>query len=928
MSRAEGEPVLLLLGPVELHVCGRPVDLGPPRLRLVLAALAVDAGRPVPLETLIGRVWGEYARPAARSGAYAYLTRLRRLLTGEAPRLVRRADGYLLDVEPERVDVERFRGLVRRARAAGEADSRADLLDRAVELWRGPALLGLVGEWAARTRDRLDQARVDALVAWAGAQLAVGAAGPVVERLRPLVEDYPLVEPVAARLIEALGRDGRTADALERYAATRCRLVAELGTEPGAELRALHQALLAGDLDGAPRAATPAVAVPAVAPRPAQLPPAVPGFTARAMQLAALDRLLQHRTGTAVISAIGGTAGIGKTTLAVHWAHRVAGRFPDGQLYVNLRGYQQGGQVVRPAQAVRGFLDALGVPPGRVPPDLDAQVALYRSLLAGRRVLLVLDNARDAEQVRPLLPGTPQAFVLVTSRNQLTPLVATDGARPLTLDLLTAAESRQLLEGRLGADRVAGEPAAVAQIVAACAGLPLALAVVAARATQNGLPLSVFATELADARLPALDAGDPATRLQAVFSWSYRALTPAAARLYRLLGLHPGPDLAAPVAASLVGLPPALTRPLLAELTRASMLAEQPPGRYAFHDLLRAYAAELAGTLDSEADRHAAIGRLLDHYVHAAHVADRLLSPERDPIPLAAPATGVMPEQPADSAAATAWLTAERRVLLAAAELAAEAGFDTQAWQLARLSDTFLDRRGHWPDLAAIWRTGLTAAERLGDLAVQGYAHRLLGLAHTRSGRPGPALHHLQLSLDRYARAGEPGGQAYTHHLIAMTQESQGQLDAALHHARQSLLLSCTAGHRRGQASALNLVGWYLTQLGDHHQALTHCQQALDLLAQLSDPDTTAATWDTLGYAHHQLGQHQQATTCYRHALELLRELGDRYNEAEILIHLGDTHDAAGESTAASTAWRQALAILTDLDHPAAAEVRARLEAR
>src|SRR5262249_3869064 len=419
----------------------------------------------------------------------------------------------------------------------------------------------------------------------------------------------------------------------------------------------------------------------------------------------------------------------GKTALAVYWAHGVTDRFPDGQLYVNLRGFDPSGSVMDPADAVRRFLDALDVPPERIPVDLDAQAALYRSQLAGRRMLVVLDNARDTAQVRPLLPGAPGCLVVVTSRNELTGLIAGDGAHPVTLDLLTDDEARQLLTQRLGADRVAAEPAAVGEIITRCAHLPLALALVATRAAiRPHAELRVLAEELRDAqqRWQLLTGDDPTTDVQAVFSWSYHALTPEAARLFRLLRLPPGPEVSAAAAASLAGLPVSAVRPVLAELTAASLLVEHTIGRYAFHDLLRAYATGLAGRLDTDQHRHAAAVRMLDHYLHTAFIANRLLEPARDPITLTSPAPGVTPQHPADHQQALDWFTVEHPVLLAAVEHAAGIGFDTHTWQLAWTLVTFLDRRGHWHDWAATGRAAVAAAHRLADRTKQAYAHRNL----------------------------------------------------------------------------------------------------------------------------------------------------------------------------------------------------------
>jgi tetratricopeptide (TPR) repeat protein len=556
-------------------------------------------------------------------------------------------------------------------------------------------------------------------------------------------------------------------------------------------------------------------------------------------------------------------------------------------------------------------------------------LGLYRSLLAGKRVLVVIDNARDAEHARPLLPGTPTAVAVVTSRSLLTDLVAADGAHPVALDLLTEAEAWELLEYRLGAGRVAAEPDAVARIVGMCARLPLALALVAARAaTHPGFRPAAVAAELADAAAqpPPGDADDVMGRVRAVFSWSYTTLAPPAARLFRLLGLHPGPDTTAPAAASLAGLPLDQVRPLLVELTRAGLLAEPAPGRYGCHDLLRAYATDLTHTVDADQEREAATVRLLDHYVHTAHTADRHLDPTRDPmpVPLAAPAPGTTPEQPTDQQTAIRWLDAERPVLLTAQRLAAGAGRDTHAWQLAWTLFTGLHRRGRWHELAGALRAALPAAGRLPQPA-RAHAHRLLGAAVTRLGDDEQAHTHLHHALQLYAEAADPVGQAHTHDALSQLCGRQGRLDRALDHAQQALAISRATGHRRGQAHALNAVGWYHALLGDSTHALTYCQQALALLQQLGDRYGEAGTWDSLGYAHHHLGHHPEAADCYQHALTLFRDLGDRYYEADTLTHLGDTHHAAGHPDQARTAWAAALDILTDLDHPDADTVRAKL---
>jgi len=668
---------------------------------------------------------------------------------------------------------------------------------------------------------------------------------------------------------------------------------------------------------------------------PRQLPAPPPAFAGRIDELARLDTLLTSSTedgqpAAVVISAMSGTAGIGKTALAVHWAHRVRARFPDGQLYANLRGFDPAGAVLEPAAAVRGFLDALGVPPQRIPADLDAQTALYRSALADRRMLVVLDNARDATQVRPLLPGAPGCLVLVTSRNQLSGLIAVDGARPLLLDLLSTAEAQELLDRRIGSDRTTAEPQAVREIITRCARLPLALAIVAARAaTHRQFALHALATELRDVgdRLGALTGDDPRSDLRTVFSWSYQVLCPPAARLFRLLGLHPGPDLSARAAASLTGLPLSQVRPMLTELTQANLLAEHTPGRYALHDLLRAYATHLADTTDPAEQRHAATHRVLDHYLHTAFTASQLLTPARSPITLTTHRPGTTPEHATDRQQALVWFAAEHAVLLATVQHAAATGFDAHAWQLAWALAPHLDWHGSFPDLAAIGRAAVAAAHRLADPAAQARAHYLLAGAYAELGQFDDAHTHLQHALDQKNQLGDPTRQAAIHEQFAWTALRRGRPAEALPHAQQSLELFQATGHRHGQAYALNVIGWCHALLGNHQQAVSCCQQARTQLQELNDRKGQATSWNGLGLAQHHLGHHADAIASYHHALHLARDQGDRYYEAWTLTHLGDAHHTTGNHHAARDTWRQALTILEDLDHPDAERLSAKLTA-
>jgi tetratricopeptide (TPR) repeat protein/transcriptional regulator with XRE-family HTH domain len=664
---------------------------------------------------------------------------------------------------------------------------------------------------------------------------------------------------------------------------------------------------------------------------PRQLPPAAIDFTGRAVELQALTRMLEQAEagapGTVVISAIGGTAGVGKTALALHWAHRVTERFSDGQLYVNLRGYDPAGTPATAAEAIRGFLDALGVPPGRIPPGPEEQAGLYRSLLAERRMLIVADNARDEQQVRPLLPASPGSLVLVTSRSQLSGLAAADGAQLISLDVLTHGEAVHLLAARLGDARAIAEPGAIDQIAGLCACLPLALAVAAARAVARpGFPLVALADELADSadRLDALDAGDPGSSVRAVFSWSYQQLSPEAARLFRLLGIHPGPDITVPAAAGLAAIAEAGAHRLLRELARAHLIAEHVPGRFSFHDLLRAYAAEQARHTDSDADRRDATGRVLDHYLHTAACAARLLNPAMESVVLAPPRSGAAPGQSADRRQAQAWFEAEHQVLLAVLTLAAESGFDTHAWQLPWAMTGFL-QRGHWQDWADSQRTAFAAATRLGHTAAQALSGRLLALACTGLGDHDQARGHFASSLTLYQRLGDRLGQAKIEQSLGLLAEHQGHYADALRHAEQALCLYQATGDKTTETEALNAVGWCHGLLGDYQQARAFCRQALTLCAEAGNDWLEGYIWDSVAYAEHHLGHLAEAAACYQRALSIAREGGDHRLEALVLAHLGDTHHAAGDLAQAGKAWQQALPILDDLQHPDAEQVRAKL---
>lgn len=903
-----------VLGEVRVRVGGEDLDVGPARQRSVLAVLLVEAGRTVTADQLVDRVWGERAPVRARHALYSYLCRLRAALADVAGcGIDRRGGGYVLRVDADTVDLHLFRDLLDKARAADGGQALA-LYDRALGLWRGEPFAELDSPWLASVRDRVTEERFTAEVQRHEVALDLGMHAELLAELATATEARPFDERLAGQHVLALHRCGRRAEALTRYRQFRARLVAEIGVEPGEPLQRLHQRMLAEQV---PQPTT-AVRIPP----PRQLPAASPWFVPRTRELGLLDDAL---AGVVVVTGAGGT---GKTSLALGWAHRQDDRFPDGQLYVDLRGFDPVGRPLCPSAALHGLLEALGVPPEQVPAGREARAARYRGLLAGKRVLVVLDNAYDADQVRPLLPGDPRCLTLVTSRDRLADLVAREGAVPVPLAVLDEDEAVSLLERRLGHGRVADEPGAVTALVAHSARLPLALAVVAGRAVSNpAFPLRALAAELRDecTRLDALEADGTSAGVRTVFSWSYRTLSADAARLFRLLGTHPGPDADRFAIASLAGVEVPQARALLSELTRTHLVDEHRPGRFRSHDLLRAYAAELAEATDSAEDRRAALRRCLDFYLHTGFAAERHLAPHWPPITLDPPQDHVARFPVTDYREAVTWFTAEHHTLLAATEEAARARMDVHAWQLPWVLSTYLSRHGHWGHRADTQRTALAAADRLGDDAARATGHHLLGRAEVLRGNQREALDHLHRALGHYAHAGDTTGMAVTHFSLSEAHGTRRHHAKALLHARKALRLFRGAGDRVWEAFTLTAIGLCHAEAGEYVQALAHCAEARPLLDRFGDRDGIAHNLHCLGRAHHALGQHTEAAACHRDALALFRELGSVYLEAKCLDHLGDALQAAGERHAAFDAWRRAVEVLERLTHPDALEIEAKL---
>jgi tetratricopeptide (TPR) repeat protein len=644
---------------------------------------------------------------------------------------------------------------------------------------------------------------------------------------------------------------------------------------------------------------------------PRQLPAAARGFVGRTAELTALSTELDDGSatgGTVVISAVAGAGGIGKTSLAVYWAHQNQHRFPDGQLFVDLRGFSPTNRPTTTGEAVHGLLDALGVEPARVPADLVAQAALFRSLVAGRRMLIVLDNAASADQVIPLLPGTPSCTVLVTSRRTLTTLIHRYGARHLTLDVLDEQQAHTLLVARLGAARLSAEPEATAELIRLCGLYPMALTILASRAQAHPhIPLAEFATELRDSVFDLLDDADPAASLPAVLSWSLHSLTAEQRRTFCLLGIAPGADIGPGAAASLIGLCPQQAKKSLRDLEEASLLSRQANGRYAMHDLIRGFAATTADHELTEREREQALKRVLDYYTHTADVADRCLAPQRQRILLDRPAPGTFPDSLFDSATALAWFDAEYGNVLAAQRTAVERGWHATVWQLAWATGTVQGRRGHRYDDLAVWRAALAATDHLSDPVPGIRAHRFLGRACANLGCHDEATEHLYEALALSERHRNPTDQAHTHRMLAWAWEQQGDDKRALDHALRSLELYRELEQPEWEAGALDLVGWYAARLGEYGIARANCQAALSIHHRHHNADGEANALCSLGYIDHRTGDDHQAIRKYQRALALCDDVGDTYQYANVLDKIGLAHDALGHRGQARAAWRESL---------------------
>ena len=871
-----------VLGPLEVADGAAPVRIVAGKQRALLAILLMHANHPLSADRLVDMMWAGLPPRTAVENLRLYVHRLRRAL-GDGERIGHGAGGYALAVAPGELDAARFETLAEtgeEAQVAGDHERAANVFGEALGLWRGPAYADLDVDAVREEADRLEARREAVREGRIEADLALGRHEALTGELARLVRERPLRERLRAQLMLALYRSGRQAEALHLYQDARHLLAAELGIEPGPRLRELQEAILRGDADLEPPAARVRRSPDVVA----MLPPDVPDFVGRDDELSRLEEILSPGEDRGVV-VVSGTAGVGKTALAVHWARRAIGRFPDGQLYVDLAGYSARAPV-RPIEALARFLRALGVE--QVPSEVAEATGMLRTRLSDRRMIMVLDNARGADQVRPLLPGDHHCVTLVTSRERLSGLVSRDGATRLPLDVLTPVEAGALLTRLLGNRVTSAEPDATAELAQACAYLPLALRITAANladrpghsvaahlaALRDGDRLDMFAVE-----------GDEEYAVRTAFDHSYAGLDPECRLTFRLLGLVPGPDVPLVGVARLSGATDADAARALDRLTNAHLVMQPFARRYALHDLLRIYAAGLCDRMDIGADRDAAVARLHAYYLSTADAAARTLYPTTLRLPQASAAASAG-QTFADHTAALNWLDVEWPNLLAIVDAAERTGPHHIAW---RLADTL---RGYlWLRMDAIgWHTvaiaGLRAAEADHDPPAQAAAHLSLADLHTRTGDYEAAARHAGQALELCRLAGWRHGEAAAFGSLGNVSRRSGRIEASVGYQAQALDLNRRIGRSEGEAVNLANLSNALRELGRLSEAAAYETEALALYRKLGSRNGEAAALGNYGETLHLLGELAAAREHLTEALVLHREVGDRGVEAESLARL------------------------------------------
>lgn len=897
---APGTQTVRLLGPIEVVGPRGPATLVGGRQRTLIGLLGLRVGTPVSQQRLTEALWGDEPPRTATRSLYSHIARVRQALDdcGLPGVLVTRDAGYLLSLRPADVDIARYDEHVaqgRRALARGAAAEAVTHLLDGLALWRGSAFEdGEPEGWAATEVARLAEARLSALDDLWDARLRLGEHAAAVDEIERLLAANPDRERLVGLLMLALCRSGRHASAVEAYQRLRAHLAEQLGVEPSPHLQRLNVAVLRRDpeLD---------LAGPAAATKPAQLPAAVGHFTGRAEEKATLDGLVG---GTGRVAVISGPGGMGKTALAVHWARQVIDRYPDGQLFLDLRGHDPA-TAMSTQEALAHLLRALGLPAEAVPAD----IGRYRSALHERRMLILLDNAGSAAQIAPLVPPNSDSLLIVTSRHQLAALAVDHEVAALHLDTLSREDASDLLRRVLGQDRVDREPEYAGQLVELCGRMPLALRIATAKLAAR--PLRSLAELVADLtgedRLGALTVPGDSRSVRAVFATAYQALSPLAATAFRRLGAQPGPTFTASLAAAVVGGP---VRDALDELAAAHLISEVASGRYRFHDLIRLYAVECA----TPEERTAAQSAVLTWYLAMAETANQRLEPARDRVKLSWDSPP--PDLPflTGTDQVLSFLDAERPNLLPVARHAAEHGDPRITWQLTYLLASYYTHRGHWSDYAEICREGLAAALRLDDPVAERLMRSGLGVAYNVTHRHENALEQLTRALDLMREGGDQRGQGMALNNIAHAYAQLGRLPDAADAFQQALDLHTADSHLPGITLALNNLADIHTQMGDSGQAFAYLEKALRLSREIGNAHLEGAVLQNIGEALLATGDEDGALSHFAQALTIRRQIGEKRREAETSNAIGLIHLSRGDHASALDHFGRALALCREID--------------
>jgi DNA-binding SARP family transcriptional activator len=907
------------LGPIELWSAGQQRDLGTARARSILAVLLLTPRTIVPVEALIDRLWDTRPPPKARESLSVYIARLRgslRQALGDSVRLVGRARGYVLDVDPEAVDLHQFRRLRRQAdalTASGDYDHAALLLREADGLWHGQALAGIRGDWVARMRDSLEEERRAAILERVECELELGRHADLVGELRHLLAQYPLDETFIAHQMAALYWNGRPGDALSLYRETRSRLIDEQGTEPGPALSELHQRILRRDPQLAVRLAGQHLGR---GPRPDTLPPEAAEFVGRSEELGLLTG--EHGD-IPLVSVIEGMPGVGKTALAVHAARIVSGQYPDGMLYLDFHTHDPERPSLDPAEALHRLLRMLFVSTTQIPDAIGERAALWQAQLSRRRAVVILDDAARLDQIRPLLPAAGRCLILITTRRRLPDL---DGARTLTLDVLSIDDAITLFQRTAGQGR-AQDKDKVATAVGLCGRLPLAIQLTAGRLAQDCPPrLDDLIEELSQSPAQLGGTGAASPEVMAAFDLSYRALEPDHQRFFRRLGVSPCAYFSLQAAAALGGCTLAEAEKALAALLDHHLLARAPADQFRFHDPIRGYAAMRAARDDPEPEQRQAVARLLDYYLHTADKADRVLHPFRRRIPVsvtylpaASPALGTQED-------AAGWLESEWRNILRAAQHAGRHEWKRKCADLTHVLADFVEIRAYWDEAIASHALALQACRDAADPARIAQASLELSVVSQQTGRHEATLPLAEDAAAIYRSLADRRGEAEALDQIGMAHQRAARSREALAYFHEARILYHDAADQHGVANTLSHSGIACWHLGHYPDAMDHLREALSLYRDVGDRRGEAKTLNNLGRMQLYCGYHRDALEGYQESLEIFSEIGGAQNEAILYHNIGGVHHYKGSYEEGLAACRRALAIYRDIgDLPNEADV-------